>query len=322
MRIAILGYTHSSDQNSVRIGQSWSLQGHSVKFFNFNSPVEQTVAQIKLFNPKFLLVTMGRDYPHAQLRELEIPLINWIPDEYGPGVPPGGMWFEEVKGIYDLFLVQVRGIVPLLKDYAKEVVWVPMFFDTLYHMSTTKRGEWATDLGFLGDPSTEQSSIRTKFLRLLIKDEYKLVIGGSQWGKYTEKYWQDVDPRYFIGFLVNGQMTTFYRQSKIALNFVNDNLPSYDLGFSNRAFKVVGSGGFLLTQEIPGLSDLLTPGKHCATYSPMDYLDLKKQIAYHLSNEVHREEIARAGMQHIHKNYNIDNITRHFIDIIRQKCGI
>ncbi|KKL77856.1 hypothetical protein LCGC14_2030740, partial [marine sediment metagenome] len=81
----------------------------------------------------------------------------------------------------------------------------------------------------------------------------------------------------------------------------------------------VGSGGFLLTQEIVGLEDLLIPGKHCVTYSPTDYHDFTEKIDFFLKNARQREEIAANGRQHVLENFNIDKITAGFIDEIKKR---
>ena len=126
--------------------------------------------------------------------------------------------------------------------------------------------------------------------------------------------------KYFSdGMLIGGEMAKFYSRARIGLNFINDKLPQYELGVSNRIFKAVGSGCLLLTPEIKGLEDLLIPGEHCVTYSPMDYHDFVGKIDYFLKNARQREEIAARGRQHVLDNFNIDKITAGFIDEIKKR---
>lgn len=280
------------------------------------------VKKVLKHRPEFCLVTMGRDFDHTILQELRdkgIFLVQWIPDEYGPKDSPGGLWFDKIKGIYNLLLCETRGIVPLLKDYADDVIWIPQFFDPRYHRCTERRGQYAFDVGFLGGPNLLQSSIRLKFLSQLIKDGCDVQVGGDDvfWGRLRS----EIPPNNYFsgGMLIGGEMAKFYSRARISLNFINDKLPQYELAVSNRIFNTVGSGGFLLTPEIDGLEDLLIPNKHCITYSPMDYADLCDKIDFFLKNAQQREEIAANGKRHVLENFNIDKITAGFIDEIKKR---
>ncbi len=254
-----------------------------------------------------------------ELRDNGIFLVQWIPDEYGPGDEPGGMWFEKIKGIYNLLMCETRGIVPLLKDYADEVIWISQFFDQRYHWCIEQRGEYSFDLGFLGGPNPAQSSIRLKFLAQLITDKYDVQVGGGSfhWGDFQKKI---ANTHFFSnGMLIGGEMAKFYSRARIGLNFINDKLPQYELGVSNRIFKTVGSGGFLLTPDIAHLDEFLTSGKHCVTYSPTDYDDLTGKIDFFHKNDAQREKIATQGRQHVLENFNIDKITAEFLDEIKKR---
>lgn len=321
MRIIVIGY-HNGDasQNGVRIAQSWAIQRHNVKMLDFKAP--NIVEKVLKHRPEFCLVTQGRTFDHTILEELRskgIFLVQWIPDEYGPKDPPGGLWFDRIKGIYNLLMCETRGIVPLLKDYADEAIWIPQFFDNRYHRCTEQRGQYSFDLGFLGGPNPVQSSVRLKFLKQLIQDDYDVQVAGGEfyWGDYQNQ----IPPSKFFsnGCLIGGEMAKFYSRARIGLNFINDRLPQYELAVSNRIFKTVGSGGFLLTPEMDSLEEFLIPGEHCVTYSPMDYHDFVEKIRFFLKNARQREEIAARGKQHVLKNYNIDVITKGFIDEIKKR---
>jgi len=323
MRITVIGY-HNGDasQNGVRIAQSWTMQRHNVQMIDFDA--DDIIEKVLKHRSEFCLVTQGRKFDHFILEELRskgIFLVQWIPDEYGPKDPPGGLWFDKIKGIYNLLMCETRGIVPLLKDYADEVIWITQFFDNRYHWCTERRGQYSFDVGFLGGPNPSQSSIRLKFLKQLIKDGCDVQVGGGDffWGHLRS----EIPPnKYFSdGMLIGGEMAKFYSRARIGLNFINDKLPQYELAVSNRILKTVGSGGFLLTQEVEGLEDLLIPGEHCITYSPMDYHDFAEKIDFYLKNNSLREKIALQGKTHVLANFNIDKITAGFISTIRQKMG-
>ena len=325
MRITIIGYCgEDSSQNGIRIAQSWTIQRHNVQtvdFKDFRKP-EKTIEKILKHRSKFCLVTMGRDFDHTLLQPLKdagIFLVQWIPDEYGPDDGPPGAWFEGIKGIYDLLMLETRGLVPLLKGYATDVIWISQFFDHRYHKCIEYRGQYAFDVGFLGGPNPTQSTVRLKYLSQLIADGYDIQVGGGSfhWGKYQA---QIPNTHFFSnGILIGGEMAKFYSRARIGLNFINDLLPQYELGFSNRVLKTVGSGCCLITPEIPCFDEFLISGKHCVTYSPVDYHDLVDKISFFLFNPREREEIATRGQQHVLENFNIDKITAGFIDEIQKR---
>lgn len=326
MKITVIGYCDAdASQNSIRIAQSWTIQRHSVQMISFNEFTAQpgdTIAQILKHRPEFCLVTMGRSFDHTFLQSLKdagIFLAQWIPDEYGPDDGRSGKWLAGIRGIYDLLMVETRGIVPLLKGYATDVIWISQFFDHRYHKCIERRGQYAFDVGFLGGPNPEQSSIRLKFLSKLMSDGYDVQVGGGDffWGHYRNmipsmQYFSD-------GILIGGEMAKFYSRARISLNFVNDLLPQYELGMSNRVFKTIGSGSCLITPALLGLDKVLTAGKHCVTYSPMDYHDLIEKVAFFLKHPRQREEIAAQGKQYVLENYNIDKITAGFIDEVKKR---
>jgi len=323
MKIAVLGHCNcDASQNGIRIAQSWTIQGHNVKTFDFDSLAEQTINKIIKFCPQICLVTMGRQWIYhdllKKLKENNIYLANWIPDEYGPA-EEGGQWLNNIKGIYNLIMLETRGIVPLIKNYADDVIWIPQFFDHRYHRCTENRLQVHPnfDLGFLGGSNTRQSSIRLDFINKLIDDNYNIKISGipTTWEGLVRKNKMSEDV-FIQGPLVNGDMARFYARTKIGLNFVNDKLPKYELALSNRSMKTIGCGCFLLTQEVDGLEDMLIPGKHCETYPGTDYLALKEKIEFFLKNESIREQIAAQGKQHILENYNIDKVTKGFLNEI------
>ncbi|MHA1832939.1 MAG: glycosyltransferase family protein [Candidatus Baldrarchaeia archaeon] len=265
---------------------------------------------------------MGRDFDHTLLQPLKdagIFLVQWIPDEYGPDDGQAGKWFEGIRGIYDLMMLETRGIVPLLEGYATDVIWIPQFFDHRYHTCIEKRGQYAFDVGFLGGPNPVQSSIRLSFLTKLIGDGYDVQVGGGDffWGYYRNM----IPPtKYFSnGILIGGEMAKFYSRARIGVNFINDKLPQYELGFSNRVLKTIGCGCCLVTPEILGFDELFTDGEHCVTYKPIDYHDFRDKIAFFLEHPREREEIATKGRRFVLENYNIDKITAGFIDEIKKR---
>lgn len=76
-------------------------------------------------------------------------------------------------------------------------------------------------------------------------------------------------------------------RSKINLNFSNQG------GASDRVFKVLAAGGFLLTDDWPGREEMFNNEEDLVLFK--DPEDLKNKIDYFLHSEWLRERIARSG---------------------------
>lgn len=78
-------------------------------------------------------------------------------------------------------------------------------------------------------------------------------------------------------------------KSKINLNICTSE------GASDRVYKIMAAGGFLLTDDWEGRSDHFEDGKHLVIFK--DISDLNVKIEYYLNNEKERKDIARQGME-------------------------
>lgn len=90
------------------------------------------------------------------------------------------------------------------------------------------------------------------------------------------------------------EMPLVFKQSKINLNI---SLRSIKSGIPQRAFDIMGSGGFLLSNYQNDFPDYFTPGEDFDFYeSKADLLD---KIDYYLTHEAERRQIARNGHDRI-----------------------
>lgn len=91
-------------------------------------------------------------------------------------------------------------------------------------------------------------------------------------------------------------------QTKINLNFCSDN------SASERVYKVLASGGFLLTDDWYGRKDLFQNQKDLVIYYNDD--DLKYKVHYYLKNQQEREQIAKSGLQTVQKYSKLNWATK------------
>lgn len=86
-------------------------------------------------------------------------------------------------------------------------------------------------------------------------------------------------------------------------------------GASDRVFKVLAAGGFLLTTDWEGRQELFEDKKHLVIFSGKN--DLQEKISYYLNNELERNEISNAGLSEVSK-YNRDAWAVNIVDLFKR----
>ena len=97
------------------------------------------------------------------------------------------------------------------------------------------------------------------------------------------------------------EMSRIFYDSKINLNIT---LRSIKSGIPLRAFDIMGSGGFLLTNYQEEFLDYFEPDVDFVYYDSMD--DLMSKVDYFLSHERERQEIARNGCEKVRQEHTFE----------------
>ncbi len=105
------------------------------------------------------------------------------------------------------------------------------------------------------------------------------------------------------------QMPLVFRQSRINLNI---SLRSIRSGIPLRAFDILGSGGFLLSNYQADLLDDFVPGEDFDYYESKE--DLLDKIGYYLSHEDERAAIARNGHDKTAARHTFRHRVREMLD--------
>lgn len=84
-----------------------------------------------------------------------------------------------------------------------------------------------------------------------------------------------------------------YTQSRIVIN------EAIKQDVNMRVFEALATRSFLLTPDVPGLSDLFTDGEHLVTYKDGDIKDCLDKMAYWLPRDDERAAIAEAGYRDV-----------------------
>lgn len=91
---------------------------------------------------------------------------------------------------------------------------------------------------------------------------------------------------------------------------------------SDRAWETVGRGGALVFPRIPGLTELLIEGEHCAYYTPGDHDDAIAQIEQLLDDAQGRQEMIVRGMAHVRANHSYANRVQSILDTLRDEGAL
>lgn len=105
-----------------------------------------------------------------------------------------------------------------------------------------------------------------------------------------------------------------YMRAKIAINCSHFSVPKYS---SDRLSRIMGTGGpMCLSHHFDDMESLYEIGAHWDMFHDLD--DLVKKCKYYLSNDDHRQKIAKEGQQHALKNYTFEKMAEN-IELLYQK---
>lgn len=118
-----------------------------------------------------------------------------------------------------------------------------------------------------------------------------------------------IENRGTVGY--NKEAIYVFRCSKINLNIT---LKSIITGIPLRAFEIMGSGGFLLSNYQADFLEHFVPGEDFAYFDSNE--DLMEKIEYYLSHEKERQEVARNGYEKVKKYHTYRNRVDEIIEVV------
>lgn len=118
----------------------------------------------------------------------------------------------------------------------------------------------------------------------------------SVFGKFWEK---SLTPDVLKGdYIDNSELNRYYANAGVVLNDHREDMIFY--GFvSNRIYDVTASGGFVLTDYMPEITEMY--GDSVATYK--DYYDFQDKLAYYLNHPEERQAMAAKAREITLKNF-------------------
>lgn len=110
------------------------------------------------------------------------------------------------------------------------------------------------------------------------------------------------------------EIAYIFRHSKINLNIT---LRSIITGMPLRAFDILGSGGFLLTNYQEDFLEYFTPGEDFDYYDSYD--SLMEKVEFYLTHEEIRKEVARNGYEKTKKYHTFENRLDTILEILQSQ---
>ena len=129
----------------------------------------------------------------------------------------------------------------------------------------------------------------------------------------------------FGGAISTEEMVTFLQSCKIVLNFSstavispweNDDKIVETHHVKGRVFEVIASGALLFETHNEFTQRFFTAGEHYVEFSDIE--DLKRKLAFYLSNQEERERMAQSARTHYLANYTSTHYWRHVKEMISE----
>jgi hypothetical protein len=306
MKISMIIEMTNPQSNGRLIVRELLRQEHEVQVLDMTAPSEQLIMLAKEFQPQVVFGThthrtLSKECTQKIKDTSSHPLmVLWYCDGYGPTSYFDAEDFNKVKGIYDLMLVAVKGIVIELEGYAKKVVWTPQYYDPTFfgYFDFYERND-IYDVCFIGNLHVAAPD-REKFVEILSK-RFKMVAFGAGFSSSP---------------VVGKRSSLVYLSSKMSFD-TNKSLPETSLRFSERLYKCMANGCLFLAPPTKGLELLFIPGEHLATYDGT-IEGLCEKIDYYSGHDEERKKIAKQGMAEIFEKHTIDIRVKQYIKEIEE----
>jgi hypothetical protein len=228
--------------------------------------------------------------------------------------------------VYDAFFSPFLPTVLKAKAGRTKAEYIPLAFEPAileklkekYELKKEKskqnqEDEKIFDVVFIGSFHMVHSS-RKKLIEEISKDRYfddKLHIFSQSHYAISENL-----RKFYRGKAFGLEYYFIISKSKIVINHHGDILPwAHNL----RLFETTGIGSFLITDNLPNISELFLPKKEIETFS--DIQECIRKIKFYLENEDKRKEIAKSGQMRTLKEHTYEKRTKEYKRIIREITG-
>jgi len=271
--------------------------GVDAKMLDSRYDYEILFNETKSFNPDFLLLPrQGQLYEGVKKikEETESKVYVWNTDSRGSFQGYAGEFGENLVNLFrisDCTYNVAIGEVEMFEKEGMSSKWLVQGIGS-ENKPSIKR-EYKHEVSFLGsiDQLHEQKGGRVSLLRAI----------------YGAGYDVNLEPAH------GNEACRVYYQSRVNLGHAH----SPDLGENSvRDFKIMGSGGFLLTQWFRGIEEIHNIGVEMDCYKSID--ECVDKVKYYLENEEKREKIAQTGYEACHDRHKYSDRLKTIIEDYKQ----
>lgn len=221
--------------------------------------------------------------------------------------------FKRLQGVSPYVRGYLDGIMQAQKDIYGEVLLEKMLtpeimeeIDRVNHYQQNvdgfERDSWVFAHYHL---SRHIAALQRREILGMISEKYPMTLYTFEKTPWLPK----VENRGPVGY--NKEAIYAFRCSKINLNIT---LKSIITGIPLRAFEIMGSGGFLLSNYQADFLEHFVPGEDFAYFASNE--DLMDKIEYYLTHEKERREVARNGYEKVKKYHTYRNRVEEIIEIV------
>ncbi len=250
-------------------------------------------------SPQLIIVLKGETIPLNVLErlscELGVPIVTWWIDD-----PFGFPDAIETYSSYDHFFVFDGAYIPRLEDLGvRRLTFLPCACDIhdyrKMNLSGANRRRYACDVAFAGAFYSQRGRLVTSMAGL------DVAVWGLGWQLPEAKpALQAVGRGALRGKKLEAQQAArLYNVAKICVN--KHHGQSVYNGLNLRSFEVLACGGFQLVDRLPGMHELLAPGKEVICYESYD--QARELADYYLARPEARVEIGRNGRVRVLKEH-------------------
>lgn len=184
-------------------------------------------------------------------------------------------------------------------DWYKDVIYFPLAVDMEFYKKQKVNDEYTYDVVFVGNRKMRDLDTYNRYLMPAF--DYNLAIYGAEWDvEGFEKY-----VKYYKGLLPYDDAPKVYASSKVSLCIHNrDYLEKFQL-VTTRGFHAISCGGFVISDPIPEMMNLLPQGKGVIYTNGGD--ELCKAFKEYIYDDDARKEIVDKGYNWILSRHTWDH---------------
>ncbi|MEH7346833.1 glycosyltransferase [Bacillus sp. JJ1532] len=275
------------------------------------------------FNPD-LAVTIGWGPEHTfrkqilimeQMTTRNIPLIYWAVED--PAYTKN--WtlplIENMKP--DFVFTICRETSYVYKQRGIPSAFLDFGFEETIHFPTRKYPEYSAKIAVVANAypdilSKYPDHFRHESIKLLIKpllkNQFRIDFWGNHWDQMGSYLGFDIPNDWIHGHLSYTETNKLFSSADIIIGLQN-----YPNLVTQRTFEILGSGGFLITQDTQGVRSRFKPGMDLVvSLSPKDTVD---KVTYYLKHADERKIIKKQGHKTVQPNSYKARV-RQMIDIL------